>query len=114
MKFITVITALMALAILAVAPIRAADSTTDTSTSESSKHMNYHGTIMAIDMSANTVTVQTGEGTMTMSFNGDTKFRGGTKSLSDLKVGDTISGTYMMDGSGKMKAISVKPYRSKT
>jgi Cu/Ag efflux protein CusF len=113
MKFITVITALMAFAILAVAPIRAADSTTDTP-SESSKHMNYHGTIMAIDMSANTVTIKTDEGTMTMSFNAGTRFRGGTKSLSDLKVGDAISGTYMMGDSGKMMAISVKPYRSKS
>jgi hypothetical protein len=31
-----------------------------------------------------------------------------------LKVGDAISGTYMMGDSGKMMAISVKPYRSKS
>jgi Cu/Ag efflux protein CusF len=114
MKVITVITALMALVIFAVTPVLASDASTGTSTNESSKHMKFHGSIMAIDMSANTVTIQTDEGTMTMSFNGDTKFHGGTKSLSDLKVGDSISGTYMMDDSGKMMALSVKPYRSKT
>jgi hypothetical protein len=113
MKIITLITAFMALAVLTGAPMSALASITDSSVNESSKHMSYRGTIMSIDMSANTVTIQTDHGTMTMTFSGDTKFRGGTKTLSDLKVGDTISGTYMMDDSGKMMAMSVKPYRSK-
>jgi hypothetical protein len=114
MKIITLIAAFGALAVLTGAPISVAASTTDSSVSESSKHMNYRGTIMSIDMSTNTVTIQTDHGTMTMTFSGDTKFRGGTKTLGDLKVGDAISGTYMMDDSGKMMAMSVKPYRSKT
>ena len=68
---------------------------------------------MAIDMSAGTVTVQTDHGTMTMTIDANTKFRGGTKGLSDLKVGDQISGMFMMDDSGKMMAVSIRPYSSK-
>jgi hypothetical protein len=113
MKNLTLISALVAISILAVAPISAAASSTDSSVNESSKHMNYRGTIMSMDMSASTVTIQTDHGTMTMTFSGDTKFRGGTKTLGDLKVGDTISGIYMMGDSGQMMAMSVKPYRSK-
>jgi Cu/Ag efflux protein CusF len=114
MKIITIISALIALVALAIAPLQASDTSSGASTNESSKQMKFHGSITAIDMSANTVTIQTDKGTMTMSINQGTKFHGGTKGLSDLKIGDSISGTYMMDDSGKMMALSVKPYRSKT
>jgi hypothetical protein len=112
MKITAIISAFVALLIFASAPLRAADAPADSS-AESSKHMHYHGTVMAIDMSANTVTLQTDHGTMTMTIDADTKFRGGSKSLGDFKVGDTISGSYMMDDSGKMMAVSMKAYRSK-
>jgi cell envelope opacity-associated protein A len=50
---------------------------------------------------------------MTMTINADTKFRGGSKTLGDFKVGDQISGMFMMDDSGKMMVLSVRPYNSK-
>ncbi len=111
MKISIFIAALLAILTFADITVRADDSAP---ASESSKHMNYRGTIMAIDMSGGTVTIQTEHGNMTMTINADTKFRGGTSTLGDLKVGDTVSGTYMMGDSGKMMVISVRPYRSKS
>jgi hypothetical protein len=113
MKIISIVSALVAVLFLAGSPILQADSSTDAQASQSSKHMHYHGTIMAIDMSANTVTIQTSGGNMTMTINADTKFRGGSKTLGDFKVGDTISGTMMTDGAGTMMVVSIKPYNSK-
>jgi Cu/Ag efflux protein CusF len=79
---------------------------------ESSKHIYFHGTVMAIDASANMITVHTGEGDMTMAITSDTKFRG-SKSMSDLKVGDQVSGMFMTDENAKVMVVSVKIYSSK-
>ncbi len=113
MKLTVIFSILMAFLVTGCASTQSADNSTASTVNESSKHTPYHGTIMAIDMSASTVTIQTDHGTMTMTINSDTKFRDGTKGLSDLKVGDEISGMFMMDDSGKMMAILVKPYSSK-
>jgi Cu/Ag efflux protein CusF len=113
MKLTVIFSVLMALLVTGCASTQSADTSAPSSANESSKHTPYQGTIMAIDMSASTVTLQTDHGTMTMTINADTKFRGGTKGLSDLKVGDQISGMFMMDDSGKMMAVSIKPYSSK-
>lgn len=114
MKPTLIISVLMAILVTGCASTQTADtSTPSTTTNESSKHTPYQGTIMAIDMSASTVTVQTASGTMTMTINADTKFRGGSKTLGDYKVGDHVSGMFMMDDSGKMMAVLVRPYSSK-
>ena len=113
MKLTLLLSLLMAMLVTGCASTQSADNSAPSSVNESSKPTSYHGTLMAIDMSASTVTIQTDHGTMTMTINSDTKFHGGTKGLSDLKVGDQISGMFMMDDSGKMMAISIKPYSSK-
>jgi ABC-type enterochelin transport system substrate-binding protein len=115
MKFTYVISALMAILLTACASTQQTADTTSSTAVQSSKHMPYHGTIMAIDMSANTVTIQTDSGTMTMAVNENTKFKypGGSLSLSDFKVGEEVTGAFMMDDSGKMIALAMKPYSSK-
>ena len=113
MKPALIISVLMAILVTGCASTQTADTSTPSTTNESSKHTPYQGTIMAIDMSASTVTVQTASGTMTMTINADTKFRGGSKTLGDFKVGDQVSGMIMMDDSGKMMAVSIRPYSSK-
>lgn len=74
MKIITILSAFVAAFIMACTPLQAADTGTDSAMKQSSKH-SFQGTIMAMDMSANTVTVQTSHGAMTMTINADTKFR---------------------------------------
>jgi hypothetical protein len=118
MKLTLLFSVLMAMLVSGCASTQCAstqctNTTAPTSVNESSKHTPYQGTIMAIDMSANTITIQTDQGTMTMTVNESTKFRGGSSSLSDFKVGDKISGMFMMDDSGKMMAVSIRPYSSK-
>ena len=113
MKLTLILSVLMAMLVTGCASTQSTDTAAPTSVNESSKPTPFHGILMAIDMSASMVTVQTASGTMTMTINADTKFRGGTKGLSDLKVGDQISGMFMMDDSGKMMAVSIKPYSSK-
>jgi outer membrane lipoprotein SlyB len=113
MKPALIISVLMAILVTGCASTQTADTSTPAADNESSKHTPYQGTIMAIDISANTVTVQTASGTMTMTINADTKFRGGSKTLSDYKVGDQVSGMFMEDDSGKMMAVSIRPYNSK-
>jgi hypothetical protein len=104
----------MAILLTACASTQQTDATSSTAV-QSSKHMPYHGTIMAIDTSAKTVTIQTGSGTMTMAVNENTKFKypGGSLSLGDFKVGEEVSGAFMMDDSGNMIALVMKPYSSK-
>ncbi len=116
MKFTAIIaSALVALLITGCASTQTADTGTPSTVNESSKHMPYYGTIMAIDKSAGTVTIQTDHGTMMMGIYEGTKFdyRGGSKTLSDFNVGDKVSGMMMMGDSGKMMVVSIKPYNSK-
>jgi hypothetical protein len=115
MKFTYIVSALMAILLTACASTQQTADTTDSATSVSSKHT-FHGKVMAIDMSVSTVTVQVAEGSvMTMIVNSDTQFKypGGSKSLNDFKVGDEVSGSVMMDNSGRMVALLMKPYNSK-
>jgi hypothetical protein len=105
MKPFLIIPVLIALLVTGCASTQTTATSTPSTTNESSKHTPYQGTIMAIDMSAGTVTVQTSGGAMTMTINADTKFRGGSKTLGDLKVGDHVS--------GRMMAVSIRPYSSK-
>ena len=113
MKPALIISVLMAILVTGCASTQTADTCTPSTTNESSKHTPYQGTIMAIDMSASTITIQTDHGTMTMIVNESTKFRGGSKTLGDFKAGDQVSGMFMMDDSGKMMAVSIRPYSSK-
>ena len=90
-------------------------SSTTTTTSKdmaSEKKIPYRGTITAVDTSANTVTVKGAKGDMTLMFNTDTKYKGGS-ALSDFKVGDMVTGSYMKDADGKMTAHSVHKKMSK-
>jgi hypothetical protein len=66
----------------------------------------YRGTITAIDTSANTITIQSKKGTMTLMINDQTKYKGG-KALGDFAVGDKVSGSYLKDDSGTMTACSL-------
>ncbi len=110
MKLSILLSAIIALLTISVPTIQAA--TTDSAASESSKHISFHGTVMAVDTSANMITVHTPDGDMTMAITSDTKFRG-SKSMSDLKVGDQVSGMFMTDENAKVMVISVKIYSSK-
>ncbi len=109
-----IVSALLAVLVTDCASTQTTDTGTSSTVNESSKHIPYSDTIMAIDMSAGTVTIQTDHGTMMMAIYEGTKFdyRGGSKTLSDFRVGDRVSGM-MMDDSGKMLVVSIKPYNSK-
>jgi hypothetical protein len=115
MKLPAIISVFLATLITACAPVQTSETSTDSAATQSSKHTAFQGTLMAIDLSAHTVTIQTDHGTMTMAFDENTKFdyRGGSKTLSDFNVGEKVSGMFMMDDSGKMMAILIKPYNSK-
>jgi Cu/Ag efflux protein CusF len=110
MKLSVLLSAIIALLTISVSTIQA--DTADSAASESSKHIYFHGTVMAIDTSANMITVHTADGDMTMAITSDTKFKG-SKSMSDLKVGDQVSGMFMTDDSAKVMVVSVRIYSSK-
>jgi hypothetical protein len=115
MKLSAIIPVFLAALITACAPLQNSETSANSSAIQSSKHTAFQGTVMAIDSSTNTVTIQTDNGTMTMAVDENTKFdyRGGSKTLSDFNVGEKVSGMFMMDNSGKMMAILIKPYNSK-
>ncbi len=110
MKLSVLLSALIALLTISVSTIQA--DTTGSAASESSKHIYFHGTVMAIDTSANMITVHTADGDITMAITSDTKLKG-SKSMSDLKVGDEVSGMFMTDDNAKVMVVSVKIYNSK-
>ncbi len=110
MKLSILLSAIIALLTLSI-PTILADSA-DSAASQSSKHIHFHGTVMAIDTSANMITVHTADGDMTMAISSDTKFKG-SKGMSDLKVGDQVSGMFMTDDSAKVIVVAVKIYSSK-
>ncbi len=110
MKLSVLLSAVIALLTLFIPTVQAG--TADSAASESSKHIYFHGTVMAVDTSANMITVHTADGDMTMAITSDTKFKG-SKSMSDLKVGDQVSGMFMTDDNAKVMVVSVKIYNSK-
>ena len=110
MKITALLSAIIALFTLTLTSLPA--DSTDSAASESSKQIYFHGTIMAVDTSGNMITVHTADGDMTMAITSDTKFRG-SKSMSDLKVGDQVSGMFMTDDNAKVMVVSVKIYNSK-
>ena len=70
----------------------------------------FKGTVTAIDTTANTVSVKSKSGDLTLAVTPDTK---GGKMLSKLAVGDKIGGTYTTDASGKMTATALKKAKAK-
>ena len=110
MKLSVFLSAIIALLTISAPTIQA--DTADSASSESSKHIYFHGTVMSIDTTANMITVHTADGDMTMAITSDTKFKG-SKGMSDLKVGDQVSGMFMTDDNAKVMIVSVKIYSSK-
>ena len=110
MKLSILLSAIFVLLTISIPTVQA--DSTDSAASESSKHIYFHGTVMAIDTSANMITVHTADGDMTMAITSDTKFKG-SKGMSDLKVGDQVSGMFMTDDNAKVMVVSVKIYSSK-
>ena len=113
MKLTLLCSALAAILALSCAPVQADDmstnstsSTTTTSSTTSMAKTPYRGTITAVDTGANSVTIKGAKGDMTLMVNSDTKFKGGS-ALSDFKVGDMVTGSYMKDASGNMTAHSL-------
>ena len=86
----------------------ASTTTTSTTTTDAAamKKVPYKGTISAVDTTANSVTIKGAKGDMTLMVDSSTKFKGGA-ALSDFKVGDAVTGSYMKDASGKMTAHSL-------
>ena len=75
-------------------------------TSMSMKKTPYKGTITAIDMTGNSVTVHGAKGDMMLMVTPTTKFKGAS-ALSDFAVGDKVTGSFMKDASGSMMAASM-------
>jgi hypothetical protein len=110
MKLSILLSAMIALLTISIPTVQA--DTSDSRALESSEHIYFHGTVMAMDTSDNMITVHTADGDMTMAITSDTKFKG-SKSMSDLKVGDQVSGMFMTDHNAKVMVVSVKIYSSK-
>jgi hypothetical protein len=118
MKLNLLTSAFAAVLVLACAPVQADDmaapvttsastsTTTTTSTTVSMKKVPYKGTITAVDTTANTVTIQGLNGTMTLAITPMTKYKGGA-ALTDFAVGDKVTGSYTKDASGAMTAHSL-------
>ena len=69
------------------------------------RHLPFHGKAAAVDTSAKTVKV----GHMVIHINSDTKItnKGKPATLSDITVGEKISGSYEKDDAGKMTAVLI-------
>lgn len=65
----------------------------------------FHGKVVAVDTTANTVTV----GKLTLSITEKTKIKkdGQTAAISDITVGETIKGAYKKGAEGKLTAVSI-------
>jgi hypothetical protein len=68
----------------------------------------FKGTITAIDTTANTVTVKSKGGDLTMGVTGKA-----AKAITKLAVGDKVSGAYTTDASGKLTASVLKKAKPK-
>jgi len=81
-------------------------STSTTDTTATAKKHPFKAQVTAIDTTANTITIQ-GKEALTLLVTPTTKFKGGT-ALTDFAVGDTVTGSYTKDASGKLTANSLR------
>ena len=70
------------------------------------KKLPFHGKAAAVDTAAMTVTV----GTLVINITSETKISkdGKPATLEDIKVGDTVSGSYKKDDAGKLNASTIR------
>lgn len=96
----------LAAALIAVPAVsRAADATNaPAATAPAKKHvLSFHGKATAVDTASITV------GGLTINITSDTKIKkdGKAATLSDIKVGDTVGGSYTKDDAGKLTAATL-------
>jgi Cu/Ag efflux protein CusF len=119
MKSLLLKSALVAVAGLALcAPVALHAQTATTTTTASSatttttakvKPISYKGTVKSIDTAANTITVTCTKGDVTFAVNPMTKILNDKKSatLSDITMGEKVSGSFTKDAAGTMTAYSI-------
>ena len=107
----TTLFSLFAAALLALPSVsRAQDQTTATNApapaATPAKKLPFHGKAAAVDTAAMTVTV----GTLVINITSETKIskNGKPATLEDIKVGDTVSGSYKKDDDGKLNASTIR------
>jgi hypothetical protein len=69
----------------------------------------YKGTVKSIDTAANTITVTTAKGDITLAITPTTKIKSDKKkaTLADITMGEKVTGSYTKDASGAMTAASI-------
>jgi len=100
--------AIVAGALIAVPAISCAqDSSAGSSTAQNTSDLKFNGGVTAVDTTAKTLTVKD----LTLNVTESTTITKGKKksaTLSDIKEGETVSGTYTTDASGKSTATTIK------
>ncbi len=120
MKITLPITALAAILGLALAgvpvsvqaqtPAAATTTAASTAAPAAAKKTKYSGILTAVDATANTVTIgNKTEAPKTLSITSATKIKkdGKIATLADFKVGDKVGGSFIVDASGKMAAVTL-------
>ena len=76
--------------------------------------VNYHGSITAIDTTANTITVlstskKEGDKTLVLTIDAATKIKRDKEAatLADFKVGEKVTGSYVVEAAGTMTAVKL-------
>jgi Domain of unknown function (DUF5666) len=75
--------------------------------SSKAKKITYTGSVTAVDATSITVQGAASKPPMTLMITAATKFGKGATALTDIAVGDHVSGSYTKDDSGVMTAASV-------
>jgi hypothetical protein len=92
-------------------------STTTPATAPSTKvkPMNYQGTVKSIDTAANTLVVTTTKGDLTLALTTATKVKVDKKkaAITDITMGEKVTGSYTKDATGAMTAYSFHGHTSK-
>jgi hypothetical protein len=83
--------------------------------SSKAKKITYKGSVTAVDTAANSITVQgaASKPPLTLMVTPATKYKGAT-ALTDIAVGDHVSGSYTKDASGVLTAASIYKKVKKT
>jgi hypothetical protein len=89
-------------------------STTATTTAKVKK-IEYKGTVKAVDTAANSITITNKKGDLTLMVNTSTKIAVAKQpaTLSDITVGEKVSGSYTKDAAGTMTAASIHGHPAK-
>ena len=83
-------------------------------TSSKLKKTEYHGVVKSVDASTITVTTKKGDLTLTIDDKTTIQVNKKTAAITDITVGEKVTGSYTKDASGTMLACKVNGHPGKT